>query len=62
MKASSSLKTKAVERRRTPAEADAFFTRLSTPKYVKGSILPKSFSAYFQSNVYNNFHTNCLYF
>ncbi|KAK6101185.1 hypothetical protein QQG55_3640 [Brugia pahangi] len=38
MKACSSEKTKGVEGRRTAAEVDAFFTRLSTPKYINGSL------------------------
>nr|CRZ25725.1 Bm5955 [Brugia malayi] len=38
MKACSSEKTKGVEGRRTAAEVDAFFTRLSTPKYINGKV------------------------
>ncbi|EJD75090.1 hypothetical protein LOAG_17701 [Loa loa] len=38
MKTSSSTKAKGVEGRRTATEVDAFFTRLSTPKCIKGSL------------------------
>lgn len=41
MKAYSYAKTKGTEGRRTAAEIDAFFTRLSTPKYIKGLSTPK---------------------
>uniref|UniRef100_A0A1I7VKE1 Ovule protein n=1 Tax=Loa loa TaxID=7209 RepID=A0A1I7VKE1_LOALO len=38
MKTSSSTKAKGVEGRRTATEVDAFFTRLSTPKCIKGKV------------------------
>uniref|UniRef100_A0A8R1U0Z3 Uncharacterized protein n=1 Tax=Onchocerca volvulus TaxID=6282 RepID=A0A8R1U0Z3_ONCVO len=38
MKTYSSAKIKGVEGRRTPAEVDAFFIRLSTPKHIKGKV------------------------
>uniref|UniRef100_A0A0R3S6P8 Uncharacterized protein n=1 Tax=Elaeophora elaphi TaxID=1147741 RepID=A0A0R3S6P8_9BILA len=46
MKASVGKKNRA-ENRRTAAEIDAFFTRLSTPKYIKGSFTPKLFRCVF---------------
>ncbi len=47
MKTYSSAKIKGVEGRRTPAEVDAFFIRLSTPKHIKGSFTLKFFSIFF---------------
>ncbi|OZC11549.1 hypothetical protein X798_01407 [Onchocerca flexuosa] len=38
MKTYSSAKVRNVEGRKTPAEIDAFFTRLSTPKYIRGKV------------------------
>uniref|UniRef100_A0A915PC60 Uncharacterized protein n=1 Tax=Setaria digitata TaxID=48799 RepID=A0A915PC60_9BILA len=38
MKLHSSARAKGVGHRRTAAEVDAFFTRLSTPKYIRGKV------------------------